>query len=599
MTETDSNAVNFGASYSNPYDDPLYLSNSDFHGVQLLSTIFNGCNYLSWSRRMTLALTSKNKQGFLDGTTAMPDKTSFKLQQWRRSDTMVRCWILNSMLDVLKEGFMTVKTAKQLWSEIRERYGQSNGPLLFSIKKGVKECCSREYVNCEYFNKLKKYWDDIEEIESYPDFSCGALTKCSCNLLKKIMEQALKEKVIMFLMGLNNSFDNVRSNILSMEPLPNINKTYSIVHQIESQKMINSVINVPHDASAFMVDKKYTGNQWRKDLKRPKMDERWCDYCKKVGHVREKCFRLHPELKARFDNFRAVNHRSSVHLAENKEVPATEHPLEMSTSPVNAGVHEKTPSVNPALMFHSNPDGMAFAHMSCAGKTLESFAFCAKIYGSSLDWIIDSGATAHMTSQRHQFIRLRKLSKPVIVGLLDGSTQLVTESGDIQIHSKITLYDVLYVPSFKHNLLSVSKLLTENDMYINFHTEKCVLQDPAKDAVAIGSRQAGLYKLIVETREDSCSNTKRKTRCSASTVLPYTAACSSNKEMLDLMHARLGHTLLSKMQHVQQFSCGGLQSYFCDTCIMAKMHKLPFERSNSKANSMFDFVTPPFRIIGS
>ncbi|KAK9677501.1 hypothetical protein RND81_11G147300 [Saponaria officinalis] len=219
---------------------------------------------------------------------------------------MVRCWILNSMSDELKEGFMTVKTAKQLWSEIREMYGRSNGPLLFQLKKELKNVIQENMSIAEYFNKLKKYWDDIEKIESYPDCSCGALSSCSSNLLKKNLEQALKEK-------------------------------------------------------------KPGGNYWRKNLKRPKMDERWCDYCKKAGHVREKCFRLHLELRIRFDNSRNMNARSSAHLVEfdnsrnmnarssahlveNIDIPESEHPLEVSYTPVNAVVNQHTSSVDHALV---------------------------------------------------------------------------------------------------------------------------------------------------------------------------------------------------------------------------------------------------------
>ena len=38
-----------------------------------------------------------------------------------------------------------------------------------------------------------------------------------------------------FLMGLNESFDNVRIQILLLDPLPSVNKVYSMVLQIEKQ----------------------------------------------------------------------------------------------------------------------------------------------------------------------------------------------------------------------------------------------------------------------------------------------------------------------------------------------------------------------------
>lgn len=45
---------------------------------------------------------------------------------------------------------------------------------------------------------------------------------------------------MIFLMGLNESFANVRGNILLQEPLPDISKVYSHVLQDEKQRSLNS-----------------------------------------------------------------------------------------------------------------------------------------------------------------------------------------------------------------------------------------------------------------------------------------------------------------------------------------------------------------------
>ncbi|KAK9755409.1 hypothetical protein RND81_01G022900 [Saponaria officinalis] len=236
--------------------------------MQHVSTVFNGRNYLPWSRGMMLALGSKNKQGFLDGTNAKPSANSPKLQQWIRCDNMVRCWLLNSIASGIKKGFMSAKSAKLLWSEIKERY-----------------------------------WDDIKDLEEIPDWSCGVMAGCTCNILKKIVEAASKEKVLTFLMGLSDDYENLRTNILSMEPMPGINKVYSMVQQIESQKLITNVLNSGQESSALVAnrqgDTSYSWNNWKKDnreFKRPRMDDRFCHHCNKKWHTKDMCFKLHPEL---------------------------------------------------------------------------------------------------------------------------------------------------------------------------------------------------------------------------------------------------------------------------------------------------------------
>ncbi|XP_074297463.1 uncharacterized protein LOC141628189 [Silene latifolia] len=92
-----------------------------------------------------------------------------------------------------------------------------------------------------YYNKLKCHWDDIEDLEPSRDCTYGIMSTCTCNVLKKVLEMASREKVISFLMGLDDAYDNLKTKILSMDPLPSINKTYYLVQQIESQKSFSKL----------------------------------------------------------------------------------------------------------------------------------------------------------------------------------------------------------------------------------------------------------------------------------------------------------------------------------------------------------------------
>ncbi|KAL8168177.1 hypothetical protein V2J09_009676 [Rumex salicifolius] len=74
-------------------------------------------------------------------------------------------------------------------------------------------------------------------------------------------------------------------------------------------------------------------------------------------------------------------------------------------------------------------------------------------------WVVNSGATDHVSYNRDLYSKIRNLGKPICIGLLDGSTQLVDQYGFVPLSDALVLKDVLYMPNFKHNLLSVSRLL--------------------------------------------------------------------------------------------------------------------------------------------
>lgn len=58
------------------------------------------------------------------------------------------------------------------------------------------------------------------------------------------------------------------------------------------------------------------------------------------------------------------------------------------------------------------------------------------------------------------------------------------------------LDNVLYVPKFNYNLLSVSKLIKDSKLNFLFLSTCCLIQDPlTKRVVAVGKEEAGLYKL--------------------------------------------------------------------------------------------------------
>ncbi|XP_074318100.1 uncharacterized protein LOC141654888 [Silene latifolia] len=647
--------------YQNPYDDPLYLSQSDYPSMKLTDTIFNGKNYSHWSRSVLLGLSSKNKQGFVTGGTPRPDATSPKLQQWLRCDSMVRCWILYSIAGEIKVAFTLSKTARSLWIDVQERYGQSNGPLLFQLKKEIRNISQDGDSVAEYFTKLKRRWDDVEEIEAFPECSCGIMEKCSCNILKKILEAASKEKLIAFLMGLNNSYEHLRTNILSMEPLPNINKAYSILQQVGSQKSISLIQDALDDASALNAAKqdfsKSGGspgawNVWKRDGKKPKLNdrvERWCYACNKAGHTPNTCFMLHPELRTdymarkaagfqkQYNGYNGNNgaagfqkqyngpngYKGSKFMANAAEV--------YEDTPLDAGISQSSvastsrandyPQVDPALVsaiyqqvmqaIHSNKDvgpSMDYntAAVNFAGIILATNVVSDITTSAHIDWILDSGATDHMTAHKSLFPCLKLLPKPVLIGLPDGSTKVVKHFGDIQVSPEIVLKDVLYVPEFQHNLLSIGKLISCCGMRVLFDNYQCVIRDWGNKAVVACQKEGGLYKFkqhefgfgqkpLIDIRNNDnsryLSSNMKAHLCSTSNGF----ACSKIDRCvvhskLELMHARLGHTSNVKMQHIPLINKEDVKNYVCETCIMAKLHKMSFERDYSRASHIFDLI---------
>jgi hypothetical protein len=88
-----------------------------------------------------------------------------------------------------------------------------------------------------YYTQLKSLWDELASFRPIPH--------CSCNGLKTLLDFLAQEYVFHFLMGLNESFSQVRGQILLMDPLPSINKVFSLVIQEERQREVALSYSVP------------------------------------------------------------------------------------------------------------------------------------------------------------------------------------------------------------------------------------------------------------------------------------------------------------------------------------------------------------------
>ena len=104
-----------------------------------------------------------------------------------------------------------------------------------------------------------------------------------------------------FLMGLNDSFAQVRGQLLLMDPLPPINKVFSLISQEEHQRKIGSQaasVNDSNNTMAFVVQREAasrsgTGPNTHPGNKNQKKERPFCTHCNYHGHTVEKCYKIH------------------------------------------------------------------------------------------------------------------------------------------------------------------------------------------------------------------------------------------------------------------------------------------------------------------
>ena len=189
------------------------------------------------------------------------------------------------------------------------------------------------------------------------------------------------------------------------------------------------------------------------------------------------------------------------------------------------------------------------------------------------DWIIDSGASRHMTFQKKLLHDYREFETPESVGLGDGHSVQALGSGHVKLVTELhrgkkipgCMKEVLYVPKLAGNLFSV-RAATQHHKVISFGHKYCWIRDKKNRQVGRGSTVGKLYKLDCEVQKPSEESAQ--------------AAQELQENRVELWHQRLAHVNLNQLFQLPANAEGislpcEKKLGLCEACIQGKMHRTP------------------------
>lgn len=139
-------------------------------------------------------------------------------------------WLLHSIDCSLIGSLLYCATPNDLWVELETRFHQSNKTKIFSLKRDLANLHQEHKSITNYYGKLKELQDELASLQP--------VNTCTCGASKTMSETQDSDNVYQFLLGLNDSFQQLRSQILATDPLPSIGRCYAILHQEETQRLI-------------------------------------------------------------------------------------------------------------------------------------------------------------------------------------------------------------------------------------------------------------------------------------------------------------------------------------------------------------------------
>ncbi|KAF7810530.1 Retrovirus-related Pol polyprotein from transposon RE1 [Senna tora] len=257
------NTVMFGtmtstvdSSSSTPEHAPTMATSSfqysDATPVLITGHKLNGQNYLQWRQSVFMFVCGKGNGDYLLGVAKAPSQQDASYK---------KCWSTHE------------KSAEIIEVEYVHNLNQSDMPIH------------------QYHNSLIRCWQKLDCLESY-NWSCST----DAQYFKKLVEE---KRLYKFLLGLNETFEDVRGRILGRSSLPSLKEAFSEVRREENRKKINNT-NTSHTSLEHSALN--TRGPVQQLQRQGVPTTKYCDHCHKKGHTKDTCWEIHgktPNWKSR------------------------------------------------------------------------------------------------------------------------------------------------------------------------------------------------------------------------------------------------------------------------------------------------------------
>ncbi|RVW42969.1 hypothetical protein CK203_076273 [Vitis vinifera] len=432
--------------------------------------------YLSWSASVELWFMGQGYEDHL--VTQEADIPEVDRVQWRKIDAQLCSVLWQSVDPRILLHLQAYKTCFKFWTQAKGLY-TNDIQRLYKVASAIVHLSQQDLDLSTYIGQIASLKEQFLTVMPLtPDVGAQ-------------QTQLDKFFMVLTLIGLRPDLDPIRDHILGSSSVPSLDDVFARLLRLSSTQTLPSA-----SASDSSVLVSHTTSRGGRSGTRGRGQRPHCTYCNKLGHTRDRCYQLHGRPPR------------TAHMAQSSDSPLPQPPSSSASQTSQASI---------ASVAQPGNASACLTHTSSLGP-----------------WILDSGASDHLSGNKDLFSSITTTSDLPTVTLANGSQTVAKGIGL-----------ALPLPSLP---------LTSD-------------RSTGK-TIGIGRESQGLYHLTSDSSP---------------------AVCISTDAPL-LIHNRLGHPSLSKFQKmVPRFST--LSSLPCESCQLGKHTRVSFpKRLNNRAKSPFELV---------
>ena len=227
---------------------PFYFAPSDNPGTTISLVILTGDNYAEWVSELENALRAKSKICFIDGSLKIPleKEKPVEAEMWRTTNSIIVGWIRASISPAIRSMVPFSPDAFKMLTELKKRFSVGSAVRVHQLKAELASCKQDMSSVMDYFGRLSQKWEEL--------LNCKPLPTCGCEASDMYAKEYEVEKVHQFLMGFGEArYDNMCTNIIGMETLPDLNSVYQRV--VREENRISASLLEPKEAPVGFASK--------------------------------------------------------------------------------------------------------------------------------------------------------------------------------------------------------------------------------------------------------------------------------------------------------------------------------------------------------
>ena len=306
----------------------------------------------------------------------------------------------------------------------------------------------------------------------------------------------LQLRVFKFLIGLNLEYEQLRGQLVHRETLlfkdvlRSVRMEEARLHQAHAPTigLAMALQQTPSTRGPTLTTAPQRGVVSRAD-ETPRGDSSLvCNYCKNRGHTKEMRFKLQRK-RAQQANVATVSSSTSVDgVPTPGQVPMQ---YGLFPPPVAASSTFTSDEVERLRRLLDTP---VMGSCSLAHAGTSTALANPPPPSTSPSWIVDSGASSHMTSNPRVFTSYDPSPGSSKVRTASGDLLTIAGVGRVALTPSLHLSRVLHVPRLVVHLLSLNKLVRDLDHDLTFNSHSCFYRDKVSGRITtLAKEHQGLY----------------------------------------------------------------------------------------------------------